>query len=260
MSGYVDNPAANQATFVDGWFRTGDQGRFDEDGYLTITGRLKEQINRGGEKVAPREIDIALLEHADVVEAAAFAIPHNRLGEEVGAAVVLRDGADVTTAQLRIFVGERLAPYKVPRRVVVVEALPRGRTGKIERTNLAATLGLDAPAASGREAGVHVDATDDVERELCSIWQRVLDLDVPPSTDREFLELGDSLNATELLVVVEEAFGRRLPATIFLTGATVQTMAEACGAPRRRGWALRCSPSRSAVRGRRCSVCCAAEP
>ena len=139
---------------------------------------------------------------------------------------MLREGADVTTAQLRIFVGERLAPYKVPHRVVVVEALPRGRTGKIERTNLAATLGLDAPAASGREAGVHVDPTDDVERELCSIWQRVLDLDVPPSTDREFLELGDSLNATELLVDVEEAFGRRLPATIFLTGATVQTMAE----------------------------------
>ncbi len=226
MSGYVDNPAANQASFVDGWFRTGDQGRFDEDGYLTITGRLKELINRGGEKVAPREIDIALLEHADVVEAAAFAIPHDRLGEDVAAAVVLRDGADVTTAQLRIFVGERLAPYKVPRRVVVVGALPRGRTGKIERANLAATLGLDAPAAGEGEAGAHVDATDEVERELCSIWQRVLDLDVPPSTDREFLELGDSLNATELLVDVEEAFGRRLPATIFLTGATVQTMAE----------------------------------
>ena len=226
MSGYVDNPAANQASFVDGWFRTGDQGRFDEDGYLTITGRLKELINRGGEKVAPREIDIALLEHADVVEAAAFAIPHDRLGEDVAAAVVLRDGADVTSAQLRVFVGERLAPYKVPRRVVVVGALPRGRTGKIERANLAAILGLDAPAAGESEPKAHVDATDEVERELCSIWQRVLDLDVPPSTDREFLELGDSLNATELLVDVEEAFGRRLPATIFLTGATVQTMAD----------------------------------
>ncbi len=153
MSGYVDNSAANQASFVDGWFRTGDQGRFDEDGYLTITGRLKELINRGGEKVAPREIDIALLEHADVVEAAAFAIPHDRLGEDVAAAVVLRDGADVTTAQLRIFVGERLAPYKVPRRLVVVEALPRGRTGKVERTNLATTLGLDAPAAKGARPG-----------------------------------------------------------------------------------------------------------
>ena len=92
MSGYLDNPAANQASFVNGWFRTGDQGSFDDDGYLTITGRLKELINRGGEKVAPREIDIALLEHTDVVEAAAFAIPHERLGEDVGAAVVLRDG------------------------------------------------------------------------------------------------------------------------------------------------------------------------
>jgi thioesterase domain-containing protein/acyl carrier protein len=227
MSGYLDNPAANQASFVDGWFRTGDQGRFDEDGYLTITGRLKELINRGGEKVAPREIDIALLEHPDVVEAAAFAIPHGRLGEDVAAAVVLGEGADVTTAQLRLFVAERLAPYKVPRRMVVVDALPRGRTGKVERTHLAATLGLDAPGANGREAGVHVDPTDDVEQQLCEIWQRVLALDDPPSTDREFLELGDSLNATELLVEVEEAFGRRLPATVFLTGATVQTMAAA---------------------------------
>ena len=130
MSGYLDNPAANQASFVNGWFRTGDQGCFDDDGYLTITGRLKELINRGGEKVAPREIDIALLEHPDVVEAVAFAIPHDRLGEDVGAAVVLRDGAAVTTAQLRLFVGERLAPYKVPRRVVVVDGVAAGQNGQ----------------------------------------------------------------------------------------------------------------------------------
>ena len=168
----------------------------------------------------------------------------------------------MTTAQLRVFVGERLAPYKVPRRVVVVEALPRGRTGKIERTNLAATLGLDAPAASERtSARVHVDATDDVERELCSIWQRVLDLDVPPSTDREFLELGDSLNATELLVDVEEAV--RPPASRDdlphgRDGADDgRGLAGLRDVARR---ALRCSPSRSAGRGRRCSVCCAAEP
>ena len=231
MSGYLDNPDANAASFVNGWFRTGDQGRFDEDGYLTITGRLKELINRGGEKVAPREIDIALLEHPDVVEAAAFAIPHDRLGDDVAAAVVLRDRAEVTTAQLRIFVGERLAPYKVPRRIHVVDALPRGRTGKVERANLASILGLDAPVSTAHGAGVHVEATDDVERRLCAIWQRVLDLDVPPSTDREFLDLGDSLHATELLVDVEEAFGRPLPATIFLTGATVQTMAEAVRDP-----------------------------
>jgi acyl-CoA synthetase (AMP-forming)/AMP-acid ligase II len=103
-SGYLDEPAANSAAFVNGWLRTGDQGHFDTDGFLTITGRLKEIINRGGEKVAPREIDDVLLEHEDVVQAAAFAIPHARLGEEVGAAVVLRDGSEVTAAQLRVFV------------------------------------------------------------------------------------------------------------------------------------------------------------
>jgi acyl-CoA synthetase (AMP-forming)/AMP-acid ligase II/thioesterase domain-containing protein/acyl carrier protein len=227
MSGYLDDPGANHASFVDGWFRTGDQGSFDVDGYLTITGRLKELINRGGEKVAPREIDLALLEHPDVVEAAAFAIPHDRLGEDVAAAVVLREGAEVTTSQLRTFVGERLAPYKVPRRVSVVAALPRGRTGKIERSNLARSLGVDGSTAGVRDAAVHVEATDDVERTLCAIWQRVLGLDSTPSTDREFLELGDSLHATELLVDVEDAFGRPLPATVFLTGATVRDMAEA---------------------------------
>ena len=260
MSGYLDNPAANQASFVNGWFRTGDQGSFDDDGYLTITGRLKELINRGGEKVAPREIDIALLEHPDVVEAAAFAIPHERLGEDVGAAVVLRDGADVTAAQLRVFVGERLAPFKVPRRVIVVDALPRGRTGKVERTSLASTLGLDDPASATPDAAFRVEPTDDVELELCSIWQRVLDLDAPPSTDQEFFEIGDSLHATELLVDIETAFGRTLPATVFLTDATVQGMARALrgsatslprglGVPGADRW----------LRDRRCSVCCAAE-
>ena len=189
MSGYLDNPAANRASFVDGWFRTGDQGHFDDDGYLTITGRLKELINRGGEKVAPREIDIALLEHPDVVEAVAFAMPHDRLGEEVGAAVVLRRrrGRDDSTTPL--FVGERLAPYKVPRRVVVVDALPdeAGRARSSVRT-WPRPWGSTDPRPSASRRQVHVEATDDVERELCSIWQRVLSLDAPPSTDREFLE------------------------------------------------------------------------
>ena len=133
----------------------------------------------------------------------------------------------MTAAQLRVFVGERLAPYKVPRRVIVVDALPRGRTGKVERTSLASTLGLDDPASATPDAGFRVEPTDDVELELCSIWQRVLDLDAPPSTDQEFFEIGDSLHATELLVDIETAFGRPLPATVFLTDATVQGMARA---------------------------------
>jgi oxalate---CoA ligase len=227
-TGYLDNPSANAASFRNGWFLTGDQGRFDTDGYLTITGRLKEIISRGGEKVAPREVDEALLEHPDVVHAVAFAMPHPRLGEEVGAAVVLRDDAAVTAAELRVFVGERLAAYKVPRRVVVVDEIPRGRTGKLERTNLAATLGLGGSDQNADVGAPHVLAGNDVERELAAIWQRLLGTDELPSVDVDFFELGgDSLHATELLIEIEANFGSRLPATTFLTGSTVRAMATA---------------------------------
>lgn len=233
-AGYLDNPVANAEAFVNGWFRTGDQGSLDDDGYLTITGRLKEIINRGGEKVAPREVDDALLEHADVVHAAAFATPHPRLGEEVAAVVVLRDGAEVTAAELRVFVSNRLAPFKVPRRVIVLDEIPRGRTGKIERSNLATTLGLDQASGTRSVDAPRVEPVDDLERELVAIWQSVLAIDEPPSTDIDFFELGgDSLYATELLTDIEAAFGRRLTATTFLTGATVREMANALrGAPR----------------------------
>lgn len=140
--GYVGNPEANAAAFHDGWFRTGDQGRVDSDGYLFITGRLKELINRGGEKISPREIDEVLMDHPAVAQAVAFAVPHDKLGEEIAAAVVLRDGSSVTEGELRAFVGTRLADFKVPRRVVIVPEIPRGPTGKLQRTGLAKALGL----------------------------------------------------------------------------------------------------------------------
>ena len=140
--GYVGNPEANAAAFHDGWFRTGDQGRVDSDGYLFITGRLKELINRGGEKISPCEIDEVLMDHPAVAQAVAFAVPHDKLGEEIAAAVVLRDGSSVTEGELRVFVGTRLADFKVPRRVVIVPEIPRGSTGKLQRTGLAKALGL----------------------------------------------------------------------------------------------------------------------
>ena len=141
-AGYVGNPEANAASFTRGWFRTGDQGLRDGDGYYTITGRLKELINRGGEKVSPREVDEVLLEHPAVAQAVAFAAPHDRLGEEVGAAIVLEDGASLTRRQLRDFVAERLARHKVPRLVVFVDAIPKGPTGKLKRVGLAGALGI----------------------------------------------------------------------------------------------------------------------
>ena len=142
IDGYENNPKANAENFTHGWFRTGDQGVLDEDGYLTIKGRLKEIINRGGEKVSPREVDEVLLDHPAVRQVVTFAMPHPKLGEEVAAAVVLRDGAEVTEGDLRAFASERLANYKVPRRIVILAEIPKGPTGKLQRIGLAEKLGL----------------------------------------------------------------------------------------------------------------------
>jgi oxalate---CoA ligase len=141
-AGYENNPAANATAFVDGWFRTGDQGSLDEEGYLTLTGRLKEQINRGGEKISPREVDEVLLDHPAVDQAVTFAMPHDKLGEEVAAAVVLREGAEAKERELRDYCAERLADFKVPRKIVFLEEIPKGPTGKLMRIGLAEKLGL----------------------------------------------------------------------------------------------------------------------
>ncbi len=114
------------------------------EGYLTITGRLKELINRGGEKVSPLEVDAVLLGHPAVAQAVTFALPHDKLGEEVGAAIVLREGAALTERELRDFAAQRLADFKVPRRVLFLEEIPKGATGKLQRIGLAAKLGLGA--------------------------------------------------------------------------------------------------------------------
>ena len=140
--GYDNNPDANAKAFTDGWFRTGDQGRLDEEGYLFLTGRLKEQINRGGEKLSPLEVDVVLLDHPAIAQACTFGIPHDKLGEEVGAVVVLRPDMVATEAEIRDFVATRLAAFKVPRRVLVRDDIPKGATGKIQRIGLAAKLGL----------------------------------------------------------------------------------------------------------------------
>jgi acyl-CoA synthetase (AMP-forming)/AMP-acid ligase II len=142
VDGYENNPSANESAFTAGWFRTGDEGTLDEDGFLFLTGRLKEQINRGGEKISPLEVDEALLRHPAVAEAVTFAIPHEKLGEEIGAAVVLIEGDQTTEAELRAFLREHLAAFKVPRRIVIVSEIPKGATGKIQRIGLAKKLNL----------------------------------------------------------------------------------------------------------------------
>ena len=129
--GYENNPEANASSFTDGWFRTGDQGFLDSDGYLTLVGRLKELINRGGEKISPREIDEVLLGHPAVAEAVCFGVPHPTWGEEVAAAVVLKSA--VSEADLHGYCRERLADFKRPKQIHITEAIPRTATGKIQR-------------------------------------------------------------------------------------------------------------------------------
>jgi len=144
--GYEANESANATAFfeLDGrrWFRTGDQGHIDAEGYLRITGRLKEIINRGGEKVSPLEIDEVLMDHPAVQQVVTFAMPHDKLGEEVAAAIVLREGEEASEKDIRSFAASRLADFKVPRKVVILTEIPKGATGKMQRIGLAEKLGL----------------------------------------------------------------------------------------------------------------------
>jgi acyl-CoA synthetase (AMP-forming)/AMP-acid ligase II len=140
--GYENNPKANAEAFTHGWFRTGDQGMISAEGYITITGRLKEIINRGGEKIAPREVDEVLMGHPAIQQVVTFAIPHAKLGEDVASAVVLREGARLTEKEVREFAALHLADFKVPRKVLFLPEIPKGATGKLQRIGLAAKLGL----------------------------------------------------------------------------------------------------------------------
>ena len=148
--GYEGNPEANEKNFFEAegkrWFRTGDQGAFDADGYLSLTGRLKEIINRGGEKISPLEVDGILSDHPAIAQCVTFAMPHPKLGEEVAAAVVLKEGETATDRDIRDFASDRLAAFKVPRKVLVLDEIPKGATGKLQRIGLAEKLGLGVDA------------------------------------------------------------------------------------------------------------------
>jgi acyl-CoA synthetase (AMP-forming)/AMP-acid ligase II len=138
FEGYEGNSEANASSFTDGWFRTGDEGVLDEEGYLTLVGRIKELINRGGEKISPREIDEALLAHGAVSEAVCFGVSDRIYGEEVAAAVVVN--GTVTKDDLLAHCRALLADFKCPKRIYIVEAIPRTATGKVQRRNVAAAI------------------------------------------------------------------------------------------------------------------------
>lgn len=226
MPGYMDDSQLAGAGLKDGWLQTGDLGSVDSDGFLTIVGRTKEVINRGGEKISPYEVESALLMHPSVCEAAAYAVPHPRLGENVAAAVVLQPGGAISSFELRVFLRDRLAPFKIPQRIEFLSSLPRTHGGKISRTQLAESSisrgrRVDPPAAL-------------LELQIADIWRRLLNrLDIGIHDD--FFELGgDSLLATQMLVEVEAATDQLISQSALFQATTIHQLVELvmrdCGA------------------------------
>ncbi|MDH5281717.1 MAG: non-ribosomal peptide synthetase, partial [Thermoleophilia bacterium] len=206
FGGYEGAAEANAAAFVGTWFRTGDEGTIDDDGYLTLRGRLKEIINRGGEKVGPLEVDVVLAEHPAVAQVVTFAVPDPRLGEEVAAAVVLRPGHEVGERDLQDFAVQRLAPFKVPRTILFVDEVPKGPTGKIQRRALAERLAL-GPLTPGDAAGDLRPRTA-LENELEKIWSDVLGLPRVGVRDDFFALGGDSILGAEAIARIRDLVGQ----------------------------------------------------
>jgi acyl-CoA synthetase (AMP-forming)/AMP-acid ligase II len=219
MPGYLDDEDANSAVFVEGWFRTGDFGSIDAEGFLTVLGRLKEFINRGGEKISPYEIEQALLLHPSVREAAAFAVPHPRLGENVAAAVVLMSGAETTPTEIKAFLADHLAPFKIPQYVLVKAEIPKGETGKTLRRQLS-----EEAAHRVREIAPPIMP---LQLQILQVWQRLVGRD-DIGIDDNFLEVGgDSLLATQMLCEVEAITRQQFPPAELRAVYTVRELAGA---------------------------------
>ncbi len=222
MPGYANDSADS---FTNGWFRTGDQGYLNDDGYLFITGRLKEIINRGGEKISPREIDDVLLEHPSIMEAVTFGISHATLGEDVATAVVLRKQVATTELELQQFVASRLADFKVPRQIIIVDAIPKAATGKVQRIGLAGKLGfIDRHEELATPRTVFDTPRTQTENTLTGIWSAVLGLDV--GLEDKFFDLGgNSIHTAQIISRIRESLGVELTFPRFFEAPTVAAMA-----------------------------------
>jgi acyl carrier protein len=224
MHGYDSNSGANATAFTQGWFRTGDQGYLDKDGYLFITGRLKEIINRGGEKISPREVDEVILQHPAVVEAISFAIPHETLGEDIAAAIVTREKNQITEAAIRAYLSSRLAAYKIPSRILFVDELPKGATGKTQRIGLAEKF-------TDQFKGQFITLGNELEAAVAQIYVEVLGVEKVSATDNFFALGGDSLRATQVLARIRAMLDVNLSiATIFWHSTVTDLVQEILGA------------------------------
>lgn len=224
---YLDAPELSSASFIDGWFKSGDIGSIDEDGFLTLHGRKDDLINRGGEKISPLEIDEALQRHPAIAEAAAFSVPHSRLGEDVAAAVVLRPSMTATSIELRRYLQDKLAPFKVPGQIIFRDQLPKGKTGKILRRQIGHSLEEKA-AVETTTTAPRLDETPAINiliNQLTELWERLLKKS-PVSIDDDFLnEGGDSLLAMEMLCEVERLTGQTIPSSVLFEARTIRQLA-----------------------------------
>jgi acyl-CoA synthetase (AMP-forming)/AMP-acid ligase II/thioesterase domain-containing protein len=218
-SGYESNPEANADAFTNGWFRTGDEGRLDREGYLFITGRIKEIINRGGEKISPREVDEVLLGHAAVAQAVSFAMPHPELGEDLAAAVVLREGASACGDDIREYAVPHLARFKLPRRILVLDEVPKGPTGKLQRIGLFDKL-RDMLVAD------YVPPADAVEKFLAAVWSGMLEQDKVGGNDDFFMLGGSSLSAMVMISRVRAALQVEIDLDAVYRQLTVANLAD----------------------------------
>ncbi|MGC2758560.1 AMP-binding protein [Candidatus Binatus sp.] len=225
MAGYANSPAANRESFINGWFRTGDQGHLDADGYLYITGRIKEIINRGGQKISPREIDEVIGQHPAVAEAVSFPIPDSRLGEDIAAVVVLNASDSVTEHGLRSFVADRVADYKVPRHIHFVDRIPAGPSGKVRRIDLAAQLGIKGNDSRSLTRAPYVAPSSETEKTMTEVWSHVLGVDRVGIHD-DFLSLGgDSLLLAQLVLRLHEAGWPQISILTFFDRPTIAALA-----------------------------------
>jgi len=226
IRGYAGHKAPDKESFANGWFRTGDQGYIDSDGYLFISGRLKEIINRAGEKIQPLEIDRLLQTHPAVKEAVTFGVPHEQLGEEIAAAVVLKKNKTITEKQLQEFTAAELADFKIPRQIIFLENFPMGATRKKQRMNLAHQLGfITETSASDDHVILDTQPITPTEKHLVTLWKRILNVPIIKRHDN-FLDLGgDSLLAVKLLVQIKKEFGMDLPSYVFFKALTLKQTA-----------------------------------
>jgi acyl-CoA synthetase (AMP-forming)/AMP-acid ligase II/thioesterase domain-containing protein len=223
--GYENNPPANQKAFTNGWLRTGDEGYFDHEGFLVIKDRIKEIINRGGEKISPREIDEVILDHPKVRQVVTFPIPHPLYGEEIGAAIVPKENK-ITSREIQEHVARRLASFKVPRHISFMDEIPKGPTGKLQRIGLSERLGIEIKDTES-EAHEYIPPKTKTEKYLKSLWEKALAVEKIGIRDNYFQLGGESLIAAEILSEIQkDRHIKRIPLVIFLYAPTIEEMAK----------------------------------